>query len=196
MNVLIINRNANTPPQHHVQNVTEEHFSIIITCVWIDFQLSSNNITSLKYNNGQMNMKTRPLDNVGSIWVCLFFYFSLFKSLHPPHETSIKVEKTRHTIMYTHANTHMHAHSFSVSDDTYVCGFFHGTVSYTPPPHQQGRRKTPQDGMSAKAWEKEEKLGLFPQAFTTKTPALRHGTPLGGADTCPKTQVQIHTTCF
>lgn len=79
---------------------------------------------------------------------------------------------------------------------TYMCGFFHGTVNYTPPPHQQGRRKSPQDGMSAKAWEKEEKLGLFPQAFTTKTHALRHGTPLGGADTCPKTQVQIHTTCF
>lgn len=67
--------------------------------------------------------------------------------------------------MHTHANTYVCTHPisrtffFSGSDDLYtcVCEFFHGSVHYTPPPHQQGWSRGTQDGMSVKAWEREER---------------------------------------
>lgn len=74
----------------------------------------------------------------------------------------IQCGKTPHTCTHAHANTYKHIHVrtffFSGSDDpyTYVCEFFHRGVHCASPPRQQGRSGGTQDGMSVKAWEREE----------------------------------------
>lgn len=146
----------------------------------------------------------------GDEFICIFCILTLMSILN---NTSVylgrvsMLKKNPHTCMHTHANTHIHIHVrtffFSGSDDpyTHVCEFFHGGVHYTPPPHQQGWSKGTQDGMSVKAWEREEKSWACshrPDSWLcahNKDPCTGAWHPSGWSRQMHKqTRIQIHTT--